>query len=126
MPASQSDPNQAVYSWPVPAGVLLGAPGVQVDVAVHGLSSEVAARLWEVDPSGKQTLVTRTVYRIEEASPVTADHLHFELWPQAWRFTAGDTLKLELTQNDSPVWRPDNLPSSLTFSNLTFTVPVSR
>ena len=63
------------------------------------------------------------MYRIEETSAVAADHLRFELRPQAWQFTTGDTLKLELTQNDSPVWRPDNLPSSLTFSNLIFKVP---
>jgi predicted acyl esterase len=123
MPASQSDPNQAVYTWTVPGGTLLGAPAVSVDVLVQGLSSEVVARLWEVDSSGNQTLITRTVYRVEETMPVTADHLSFELWPQAWQFTAGDTLKLELGQNDSPVWRPDNLPSSLTFSNLTLRVP---
>ncbi len=124
MASSQSDPNQAVYTWPVPTGTLAGAPAVNVSVVVHGLSSEVAARLWEIDPSGKQTLLTRTVYRIEETSPVTAAHLAFELWPQAWQFMAGDTLKLELNQNDSPVWRPDNLQSSLTFSNLTLSLPV--
>ncbi len=124
MAASQSDPNQAVYTWPAPAGTLVGAPAVNVDVLVAGQSAEVAARLWEVDASGQQTLITRTVYRIEETSVLTADHLRFELWPQAWQFTAGDMLKLELTQDDSPVWRPDNLPSTLTFSNLTLTVPL--
>jgi dienelactone hydrolase len=124
MAASQSDPNQASYIFPVPAGTLVGSPAVNVDVAVTGLSAEVAARLWEVDGAGNQTLVSRTVYRIEETSPTTNDHLSFELWPQAWQFQPGDQLKLELTQDDSPVWRPDNLPSSLSFSNLDLALPM--
>ncbi len=124
MAASQSDPNQAVYTFPVPSGTLLGAPLVNVDAAVTGTSAEVAARLWEISPAGTQTLVTRTVYRIENSSPTANDHLTFELWPQAWQFIPGDTLKLELTQDDSPVWRPDNLPSSLTFSNLDLGLPL--
>jgi predicted acyl esterase len=126
MAASQSDPNQAVYTFPVPSGVLVGAPSVSVDVAVTGVNAEVAARLWEIDGSGNQTLITRTVYRIEETGPTTNDHLHIELWPQAWQFQTGDTLKLELTQDDSPVWRPVNPPpSGLKFTNLDLALPLA-
>jgi dienelactone hydrolase len=125
MAASQSDLNQATYTFPVPGGTLVGAPIVNVDVAVSGLSAEVAARLWEVDAAGNQTLVTRTVYRIEDTTTPANDHLSFELWPQAWQFQPGDHLKLELTQDDSPVWRPDNLASSLTFTNLDLALPIS-
>jgi hypothetical protein len=53
------------------------------------------------------------------------DHLTFELWPQAWQFIPGDTIKLELTQDDPPVWRPDNLPSSLTFTHLDLALPLA-
>ncbi len=125
MAASQSDPNQAVYTWAVPHRTLVGAPTVAVDVAVTGTSAEVAARLWEIDGSGNQTLITRTVYRIEDSGPTSQDHLLFQLWPQAWQFTPGDQLKLELTQDDSPVWRPDNLASSLSFTNLQLTLPLA-
>jgi dienelactone hydrolase len=125
MPASQSDANEASYTFPVPDGTLVGAPIVNVDAAVSGLSAEVAARLWEVDSAGNQTLVTRTVFRIEDAAAQANDHLSFELWPQAWQFRPGDHLKLELTQDDSPVWRPDNLPSSLTFTNLDLALPIT-
>jgi predicted acyl esterase len=124
MQAALSDPNQATYTFPVPAGTLVGAPIVNVDVAVIGLSAEVAARLWEIDPAGNQTLVTRTVYRIEDTTTPASQHLSFELWPQAWQFQPGDQLKLELTQDDSPVWRPDNLPSTLTFTNLDLALPI--
>jgi hypothetical protein len=124
MAASQSDPNQAVYTFAAPGATLVGAPIVNVDVAVTGLSAEVAARLWEVAGSGTQTLITRTVYRIEQSAPSGSAHLAFELWPQAWQFQAGDQLKLELTQDDQPVWRPDNEPSSLSFTNLDLALPL--
>ncbi len=124
MQASQSDLDQATYTFPVPNGTLVGAPIVNVDVAVTGVSAEVAARLWEVDTAGNQTLITRTVYRIEDTTTPANDHLSFELWPQAWQFQAGDQVKLELTQDDSPVWRPDNLASSLTFTNLDLALPL--
>ena len=125
MASSQSDPNEASYTFPVPTGTLVGAPIVNVDAAVTGTSAEVAARLWEINPtSGTQTLITRSVYRIEDGSPTGNDHLSFELWPQAWQFQPGDQVKLELTQDDSPVWRPDNLASSLTFTNLDLGLPL--
>ncbi len=125
MASSQSDPNEASYTFPVPTGTLVGAPIVNVDAAVTGTSAEVAARLWEINPtSGTQTLITRSVYRIEDGSPTGNDHLSFELWPQAWQFQPGDQVKLELTQDDSPVWRPDNLASSLTFTNLDLRLPL--
>jgi dienelactone hydrolase len=125
MASSQSDPNEASYTFPVPPGTLVGAPIVNVDTAVAGTSAEVAARLWEVNPvTGTQALITRTVYRIADTSPTGNDHLSFELWPQAWQFQPGDQVKLELTQDDSPVWRPDNLPASLTFTNLDLGLPL--
>ena len=37
--------------------------------------------------------------------------------------TAGDTIELQVGQTDSPTFRPDNLPSSLTLSSLSLTLP---
>jgi len=126
MAASQSDPNQATYSLSLTKPyVLVGAPVVHVTAAVLGSSIEVAARLWDVDASGQQTLVARTVYRLEEGTAGMATvPLAFELWPNAWQLQAGHSIKLELNQNDAPVWRPDNQSSSITFSNLKLSLPV--
>lgn len=127
MAASQSDPDQASYTFAVPsAATLIGGPVVNVDAAVTGSSAELAARLWDVDPSGNQTLVSRSVYRLEEgtASPTTSTHLDFELWPNAWQLQCGHSIKLELTQDDGLVWRPDNEPSSMSLTNLRLSLPV--
>ena len=124
--SANSDTDQASYTWTSPSGTLLGAPIVNVDVAMTGVNASVAARLWDVDPvSGNQSLLTRTVYRVTAAAPDSSRHLAFELWPQAYRFIAGHTLKLELTQDDQPTWRADNEPSSLTFTALDLALPMA-
>ena len=123
---SPDDVNQAAYTWTAPSATLLGAPIVNVDVAVTGESAALAARLWDVDPaSGSQTLIDRTVVRITSANPTSTQHLEFELWPQSYAFPSGHQLRLELTQDDQATWRPDNEPSSLSFTNLDLALPVT-
>ena len=125
MAASQSDPNQASYSFAVPsAATVLGGPVVNVTAAVTGSSAELGARLWDVDASGNQTLITRTVYRIEQTPGTTTLPLSFELSQNAWQLQCGHTIKLELTQNDGPSWRADNEPASIALSNMKLSLPV--
>lgn len=50
--------------------------------------------------------------------------LAFQLWPTAWALGAGHQLKLELTPDDSPTWRPDNLAATMTLTNVSLTLPV--
>ena len=77
----------ANYRLP-PAGgagfTLMGAPTVQADMAVTGEFPEVAARLLDVGPDGKQTLVARTVYRPDTEQPRQV----FQLHPNGWHFAA--------------------------------------
>jgi predicted acyl esterase len=121
---SQSDPNQASYTFPVSApATLIGGPVVTVNATVTGTSAELAARLWDVDSAGNQALITRSVYRLEESAPSTNVSLKFELWPNAWQLCAGHSVKLELTQDDAPTWRPDNLASSISVSNIGLSLP---
>ena len=122
---SGSDPGVATYSFPVHADTtLLGAPVVHATVTLNGVNAELAARLWDVDPQqAKQSLVSRTVVRLEAASPGAAQPLAFELGANAWEVLPGHSLLLELTQNDSPTWRPDSEPSSLSISALSLDLP---
>ncbi|MGI8847445.1 MAG: CocE/NonD family hydrolase C-terminal non-catalytic domain-containing protein [Candidatus Dormibacteria bacterium] len=123
--ATRTDPGVAAYAFTQPSTfTLTGAPVVHASVTALGPNAELAARLWDVDPTtGKQTLVTRSVYRIVAGLLGGTQPIAFELWPNAWRVGAGHQLKLELTQDDSPVWRPDNLPSALTISGLRLDLP---
>jgi dienelactone hydrolase len=124
--STTTDPGVAAWTWSPPDPVTLtGAPVVRVTVALNGTDAELAARLWDVDPAtGKQALITRAVYRLTAASPGQVRRLAFELWPAAWALAAGHQLKLELTADDSPTWRPDNLPASMTLTHVSLTLPV--
>lgn len=129
LPASLSDPSpsQVSYSFPVTSpATLLGGPTVRVTAGVSGSDAELVARLWDVDGSGTQTLISQSAYRIQNPGLLPATQsLAFELWPNAWQLQAGHSVKLELTQDDFPTWRPDNEPATLTLSNLTLTLPLA-
>jgi pimeloyl-ACP methyl ester carboxylesterase len=121
----QTDPGVAAWSRTVDRSfTLMGSPVVTTKIQLQGVNAEVAARLWDVDPAtGNQTLVTRAVYRLVSESPSSARTLVFALWPMAWQFQVGHRLKLELTQVDAPTWRPDNLPSTITFQGAQLRLP---
>ncbi|MGH7687582.1 MAG: CocE/NonD family hydrolase C-terminal non-catalytic domain-containing protein [Candidatus Dormibacteria bacterium] len=125
--ASLSDmaPFQASYSFPISTPItMVGGPTVNVTASLLGSDAIIAARLWDVDSAGTQTLITRAETRIVNPSILPfVTNVHLELWPNAWQLQAGHTLKLELTQDDFPTWRPDNEPASITLSNLSLTVP---
>ncbi len=121
-----TDPGVAAWTWsPATPVTLIGAPVVRVTVTLNGTDAELAARLWDVDlATGKQALITRSVYRLTAPAPGHQQRLAFELWPTAWALSAAHQLKLELTPDDSPTWRPDNLPAVITMANVSLTIPV--
>lgn len=120
-----TDPGVAAWTWSPPGPVtLLGAPVVRLTATLTGTDAELAARLWDVDPAtGQQALITRAVYRLTAAPPGQQLQAAFELWPAAWSLAAGHQLKLEITPDDSPTWRPDTLPSTVSLSDIALTVP---
>jgi dienelactone hydrolase len=120
-----TDPGVAAWTWsPHTPLILTGSPVVRVTVALDGTDSELAARLWDVNPAtGKQALITRAIYRLTAPAPGSTHRLAFELWPTAWELAAGHQLKLELTPDDSPTWRPDTLPATMTLTHLSLTSP---
>lgn len=123
--STSTDPGVAAWTWlpPVPV-TLIGAPVVRLTATLAGTDAELAARLWDVDlATGQQALITRGVYRLTAPAADQRLQAAFELWPTAWALVAGHRLKLEITPDDSPTWRPDTLPSSITVSNVSLTVP---
>jgi X-Pro dipeptidyl-peptidase C-terminal non-catalytic domain/X-Pro dipeptidyl-peptidase (S15 family) len=120
-----TDPGVAAWTWS-PRGplTLAGSPVVRVIVSLDGTDAELAARLWDVDPAtGKQALITRAIYRLSAPAPGEVMKLAFQLWPAGWTLGAGHRLKLELTPDDSPTWRPDNLPATMTLTGVSLTIP---
>jgi predicted acyl esterase len=79
----------------------------------------VSAHLFDVAPGGtSETLVARQTYRLSASGPQV-----FQLYPQAWHFAPGHTMRLELVGQDFPYSRPDTLPGSVTVSDLQLRLP---
>jgi predicted acyl esterase len=112
----------ASYRLAVPAAgfTLLGSPTVIANLGTTGSGSELAARLLDVLPDGKERLVARGLLRPGSGG----NDVVFQLHPQGYRFAGGDTVKLELLPSDAPYARPSNLQSPITVSNLELRLPV--
>ncbi|HEY2354931.1 MAG TPA: CocE/NonD family hydrolase [Gaiellaceae bacterium] len=103
---------------------LLGLPKVKLTYALTGQDAVVGLKLWDQAPDGSKTLVTRGAYRLSTAAGDPAGGtLTTYLYGNDWVFPAGDSIVLQVTQNDSPYLRPDNEPSSITWSGLTLDLP---
>ena len=124
----QSQTDQGVAAWtfsPSTPITVVGSPVVDVSATLLGTNAVVATRLWDLDPqSGRQTLITRNVYRLA-GTPGSTVPLSYELWPTGWQLVSGHQLKLEITQDDAPTWRADNLPSALLLSGVSLTLPTA-
>jgi predicted acyl esterase len=77
------------------------------------VSGGLAARLFDVAPDGTELLMTRGVYRLDN-DPQTGV-LRLPLYGNHWRLEPGHRIRLDLTQVDTPTYRPSNFPSSLQF-----------
>ena len=92
---------------------LLGFPTVRASIRTKGRGGMLAARLWNVQ-QGRQTLVARGVYRLEDNQK---GRIVFQLFGNGWRFERGHRAKLELVGSD---------PNFLRTSNFAFSVRASR
>jgi hypothetical protein len=85
-------------------------------------SSQVAARLLDVGPDGKETLVARGLWRPKPGKrPIRQV---FQLHPGAWHFARGHQAKLELLPSDPGYARGSNGQRAVTVSHLQLRLPV--
>jgi acetyl esterase/lipase len=110
--------------WDFPVSrsfTLLGEPAIHLEARIGGVDAEIDTRLWDVAPDGTATLVTRGAYRFSGAPGVAS--IDTALQGNGWDFLAGHTIRLEVSQNDAPYLRPDNLASAIVYSSVTLTLP---
>jgi hypothetical protein len=119
------DADTAVYELPRVTGsgyTLMGAPTVVATLRTSGGYPQIQARLWDVSPDGKQTLVTRGAYAPDPAA--SGGRVIFQLHPNGWHFLAGHVAKLELLGRDSPYGQASNTPFTVRVSRLRLELPV--
>jgi predicted acyl esterase len=117
---AEEEANTANYTTTSNGFTMLGIPTVTANIAETGLYGEIAARLWDVLPSGEQRLITRGVYRVSEGQNGIVT---FQLHGNGYHFAAGDTVKLQLLGRDAPYYRASNGTFSIEASNVTVTLP---
>jgi predicted acyl esterase len=100
---------------------LLGEPAVHLEAAIAGIDAEIDPLLWDVAPDGSATLVTRGAYRFI-GTPGAAS-IDAPLQGNGWDFLTGHTIRLEVTQNDAPYLRMNNLASAIVYSSVRLTLP---
>jgi dienelactone hydrolase len=128
---TSSGSNDAASSWTwavPPAGFTqLGLPRLTFPTwSMAGTDATLEVRLWDVAPDGTKTLADRGVYRITSATDDPAKPLSFELYGNCWVWQAGHQMQLQVTQTDTPYFRPDNEPSTLTLNTPTLSVPTAE
>jgi predicted acyl esterase len=122
-------PKQATWTWAVPDDgfTQLGLPEVEVNYAMSGVDATVAFKLWDVPPTGDKVLVDRGVYRLSLAGGDTPSGIiDLDLFGNAWRWEEDHSIQLQVSQTDAAYLRPDNLPSSISWSNLQLTIPIRQ
>ena len=120
VPVAEQD-GVAAYTFSPGEVTLLGAPLVRADLRVTGsrAAAQLAARLWDVALDGAQTLIARGLMRVRDDGVA-----EWELFPGAWRFAAGHSVRLELLGADAPFGRPSNGTFTVEVGELSLSLPV--
>ncbi|HEX6154239.1 MAG TPA: CocE/NonD family hydrolase [Solirubrobacterales bacterium] len=118
--ADQSGAASYRLAVPAPGFTLLGSPTVIADLTTVSPESQLAARLLDVGPDGKERLVARSLLRPGGGG----NDVVFQLHPQGYRFAGGHQVKLELLPSDAPYSRPSNAQGPITVSDLELRLPV--
>jgi len=119
---AEDDPNTATYAMTSPGFTLLGRTTVTATIRTTGANGELASRLWDVLPEGRERLIDRGVYRLTDNQQGS---ITFQLHGAGYRFAAGDTVKLELLGRDSPYYRPSRSRFSVELSKLSASLPTA-
>jgi predicted acyl esterase len=107
---------------------LMGLPTLKLTFAATAPGGDywVAARLFDKQPDGTITLVTRGVCKVNTNTDPDVDCSVFQLWGNGWTFEKDHSILLEVTQSDTPMFRKDNMPSSLAFSAAELKLPTTN
>ncbi len=120
--AAELEADTANYTLTSPGFTLMGLPTVTATIKTIGPFGEIAARLWDVLPSGQQRLISRGIYRLTENQEGT---ITFQLHGNGYEFASGDTVKLQLLGRDAPYYRASNGSFTLEVSNVTVSLPTT-
>lgn len=106
---------------------IAGQPSVSMHIATSGYRVQLDVRLFDVDASGVRRIITRGTYTLDSGvpgRPIGGTGVTILTYGNLWRAEAGHTLRLELTNVDSPYIAPSRVPSATTVNQVELRVPV--
>jgi hypothetical protein len=125
-PASDSVPGN-VFSYvftPTSAFTVAGQPVVSLDAFVVGHRVQLDVRLIDV-ADGTERLITRGTLTLDAgvSADVGARQIEIPTYGNFWLVPAGHTVRLEITNVDSPYITPSREPSTTTINSVTLRIP---
>lgn len=102
--------------------VLLGRPEIRATVTTKGTGGQLAGRLWDVSPDGRQRLVTRGVYRL---NPHQTGTIVFQLNGNGYTFEPSHEIRLEIAPSDAPTYRASSTLFTASLRDLTVSLPLA-
>lgn len=100
-----------------------GRPEVTVRLATgsgNGVPERIVARLTDVDPQGRSTLIASGLVRV----PAPTDEVRVALWPTSYRVAAGHRLRVVLGDSDFPRLWPLVEPPSWAITGIDLAAPI--
>jgi hypothetical protein len=125
------DNSLAVYTIPAAtlnggADVLVaGCPIVRLHASTRATRVQLDVRMYDVAPDGTRQLITRGTYTADNgAAPIGDTDLTIPTYGNLWRVSADHTIRIELTNLDSPYISPSKVPSATTVSGVSVEMPL--
>ena len=123
--------SMAVYTVPASslnggADVLIaGCPLVRLHASSLAPRVQLDVRMYDVAPDGSRQLITRGTYTADNgALPIGDQDLTIPTYGNLWRVPADHTIRIELTNLDSPYISPSKVPSVTAVSNVSVEIPI--
>jgi hypothetical protein len=130
----------AVYAVPasrvaadagLPPGSFLvaGQPQVSFKATTAAYRVQLDVRLYQVKPAGQSALITRGTYTLDSGAPLLPlgmRGVRMASYGNLMPIEEGDTLRLEITNVDSPYLAPSRIPSVTLISEVSLEIPVRR
>jgi len=131
-PEPPTVPNSmAVYTLPAASlnsgsdVLIAGAPLVMLHASSLAPRVQLDVRMYDVAPDGTRQLITRGTYTATNGGlPIGEQDLTLPTYGNLWPLASSHTLRVELTNLDTPYITPSRVPSVTTISNVNLEIPI--
>lgn len=105
--------------------LVAGCPIVRLHASTVAPRVQIDVRVYDVAAGGSRQLITRGTYTADNGVfPIGEQDLTIPTYGNLWRLPADHTLRIELTNIDSPYITPSRVPSATTITNVSVEIPI--